>query len=118
MTRLNTRGVRAGVLALTKGSVALTFFSAGMLFASAAVVRGHDAAAMLRAGAQVAEVLPTDVTRLALTVAALAICLNGVCFGWFVYLLSRGLARPCIMHSQAGEAVLREALRKARSEGS
>ncbi len=104
------------LMAISKGSLVLTFASVLILLASVAAGQSYDPVGVARASAAVAESLPLDVTRLALTVAVASVVTNGACFVIFLALIRRGLARPCLMSSQSGEAVMRDAFRRARED--
>jgi hypothetical protein len=117
MSTEKAKAMFAVVAEAARCSAALAALAGLLLLAVAANAEAYDPAAVLTTSVKVAEALPTDVTRLALTVAAASIIVNGLCFGTFIWLLKQGLQKPCMMQSAPGQAVMRDELRQAREEG-
>jgi hypothetical protein len=93
-----------------------------LILASSAIVIGATAAVypdpsiIFRGAADLAESLPLDVVRLALTVTVAAIFGNLVLVAALIHLVSRAASKPCLLFREDGLAVLARAAEKARKE--
>lgn len=74
------------------------------------------ASAILSASAQLADSLPRDIVRLALQVAISSILALVVVIGAGYKLLTKMAAKPCMMNTEDGHAIMRDKLYKAQKD--
>lgn len=76
-----------------------------------------EMAALVKATGEIANALPTDVTRLALQVAIVSMLVNAVLIFAFYRAMSKFGEKPCLMGNQAGQAVITDFTYRAFKEG-
>ncbi len=84
----------------------------GIIIAASLTASGQGIGEIMGASEQIAASLSTDVTRLALQVAAISMALNVVLFLAHIKIQMLQLSKPCLIPGQIAAGVLRDAVRE------
>jgi outer membrane murein-binding lipoprotein Lpp len=98
--------------ATMRASCGVSALAIGIIMSASMTASGQGITEIMGASEQIADSLSTDVTRLALQVAALSMALNVVLFLAHIKIQMLQLSKPCLIPGQIAAGVLRDAVRE------